>query len=76
MKTQEEIRAEIDKLLEEDRLDEADALVEQLIPVSAEEFRRRLEEAPYDDEPLTEADREALDRARAIIEGTAARRPA
>lgn len=69
MKTQEEIRAEIDRLLDEERFDEADALVDQLIPISPEEFRRRLEEAPYDDEPYTEADRVAFARAWKVIRG-------
>lgn len=69
MKTQEQIRAEIDQLLEAERFDEADALVDQLVPVNAEEFRRRLEEAPYDDEPYTDADHAAFARAWKVILG-------
>ena len=34
-------------------------------PISNEEFRRILDEAPLDDEPLTDADREALRLSRA-----------
>ena len=68
MKTQEEIRAEIDMLLETDRLEEAEALIDQLIPVSAEEFRRRLDEAPYDDEPVSAEQRAALDRVHAMFD--------
>lgn len=70
MKTQEQIREEIDRLLEEDRLEEAEALVDQLIPIDAEEFKKRLDAAPYDDEPLSEAQIEASERAWAIIRGT------
>lgn len=64
---EDEILSDIRRLLDEDRFDEADALVELLEPVSEEEFRRRLDEAPYDDEPCTEADRAAFDRARRAI---------
>lgn len=64
MKTQEEIRAEIDRLLDEERFDEADALVDQLIPISPEEFRRRLDEAPYDDEPITPEQQRRMDEVR------------
>jgi len=61
MRTQEEIRAEFDRLIEEDRLEEAEVLAEQILPVSREEFRRRLEAAPYDDEPVTSEQRRRLD---------------
>jgi hypothetical protein len=67
MKTQEQIREEIDRLLEEDRLEEAEVLAERLIPISAEEFLKRLDEAPLDDEPVTAEQRAALDRAWEII---------
>ncbi len=69
MKTQEEIRAEIDRALEEDRIEEAEALGELLVPITAEEFLKRMNEAPLDDEPMTAADREAFGRAWAIIRG-------
>ena len=62
MKTQEQIREEIDRLLEEDRLEEAEVLAERLIPISTEEFLKRLDEAPLDDEPVTAEQRAALDR--------------
>jgi hypothetical protein len=67
MRTQEEIRAEIDMLLEQDRLEEADKLIDQLVPISAEEFRRRLDEAPYDDEPVTPEQQASIDRTRAML---------
>ena len=67
MKTQEQIRAELDRLLEEDRLEEAAELAEQIVPVSAEEFRRRLDEAPLDDEPVTAEQRRRLDALHAAL---------
>ena len=67
MKTQEEIRAEIDRALEDDRIEEAEALIDQLIPISADEFRRRLDEAPYDDEPVTPAQEASIERTRAML---------
>ena len=67
MKTQEEIRAEIDRLLESDRLEEAEVLIDQIIPVSAEEFRRRLDEAPYDDEPVTPEQQQRLNEVHAML---------
>jgi hypothetical protein len=67
MKTQEELRAEFDRLMEEDRLEEAEVLAEQIIPVGREEFRRRLDEAPYDDEPVTAEQRRRLDELHAAL---------
>ena len=67
MKTQEQIREEIDRLLEEDRLEEAEVLAERLIPISTEEFLKRLDDVPLDDEPVTAEQRAALDRAWEII---------
>lgn len=61
MRTQEELRADIDRLLACDRIEEAAALGELLVPVSADELRRRLDEAPLDDEPLTPEQRRRLD---------------
>ena len=61
MKTQEEISEEIQRLLNDDRLEEAEILIEQLVPISAEEFRKRLDAAPYDDEPVTPEQRRRLD---------------
>ncbi len=67
MKTQEQIRAEIDQLLEADRLEEAEILIGQIIPVSAEEFRRRLDEAPQDDEVVTPEQQQRLDEVHAML---------
>lgn len=38
--------------MKEDRLEEAEVLTEQLVPISWEEFARRLNAAPIDDESL------------------------
>jgi hypothetical protein len=67
VRTQEEIREEFDRLLEEDRIEEAEALAEQIIPVSREEFRRRLDEAPYDEEPLTPRQQRRVEELRAAL---------
>ena len=67
MKSQEQIRAEIDRALDDLRLEEAEALIEQLVPITPEEFRRRLDEAPYDDEPVTQKQRESIARVRSML---------
>jgi hypothetical protein len=62
-----DIHARIDALIAEDRLEEALRLTDQLEPISLEEFRRILDEAPLDDEPVSPEQREALDRAWEVI---------
>jgi hypothetical protein len=62
-----ELHARIDALVAEDRLEEALELVDQLEPVSAEEFARILAAAPIDDEPLSPREAEALDQAHETI---------
>lgn len=61
--TNDEIHAEIDRLIEEDRYEDAVRLADQLEPISDEEFLKILREAPIDDEPVSAAQRAALDRA-------------
>ena len=65
-----EIHARIDALIAEDRLEEALKLTDKLEPIPLEELRQILDEAPLDDEPVSRAQREALDRAWEIIRGT------
>ena len=67
MKTQEELRADFQRYFEADMLDEAEAVLDLIQPVSDEEFQKILDEAPQDDEPLTHAQRARLDRLRAIV---------
>jgi hypothetical protein len=62
-----EIHARIDALVEEDRLEEALKLADELEPISKEEFDRILAAAPIDDEPVSPEQRAALDSAWEII---------
>jgi len=64
---QDERRAEIDRLMEEDRLEEASELADQLKQIDADEFMCRLNAAPLDDEPVSPAQRAALARAWEMI---------
>lgn len=48
--------------LPEDLLEEADLLLAELTPISNEEWLRRLNEAPIDDEPLSLKEVIALDK--------------
>ena len=52
---QDELRAEIDRLMERDELEAASLLIDQLEQIDAEEFTRRLNAAPLDDEPVSPA---------------------
>jgi hypothetical protein len=52
----------VDRLPEE-RLSDAEERLSQLTPVLDEEFWNRLEDAPFDDEPLTQRELAALERA-------------
>jgi hypothetical protein len=67
MKTQEELRAEFHRLFAADLLDEAEALLEQLEPLGDEEWRKVLNEAPLDDEPVTASERSGFDEIRRMI---------
>lgn len=62
-KTQEELRAEFRRLFDADMLDEAEKILEQLEPLSDEQWLKQLHEAPLDDEPLTPRELEAIERA-------------
>ena len=67
MKTQEELRADFRRYLDEDLLDEAEAVLDQLEPLSPEEVKRVLDEAPFDDEPVTESERAGFDEIRQLL---------
>jgi len=73
VKTQEELRADFQRLMDADMLDEAEAVLEQLEPLSDEEWQAWLDEAPLDDEPLTPSQRARLDEVRQIAFGSAHR---
>jgi hypothetical protein len=67
--TNAEIHAQIDRLVDEGRFEEALKLVDELEPISAEEFQRILDNAPIDDEPVTPEDERRLAEAHAIFAG-------
>jgi len=56
VKNQDELRAEFRRLFAADMLDEAEAILAQIQPLSDDEWRKMHDEAPIDDEPLTERD--------------------
>lgn len=74
MKTQDELRADLERFLAADMLDEAEAVLDLLEPATDEEWRRMLDEAPLDDEPLTDKERSRLAEAAARRERRAALR--
>ena len=73
MTTQADLRREFQRLLEADMLDEAEAVLEKIEPLSEAEWKEFLANAPEDDEPVTESERRAFDEIRGII-GAADRR--
>lgn len=68
MKTQAELRAEFHRLFEADLLEEADRLLDQLDPLNEEEWRKMLESAPIDHEPVSESERSGFAEIRRVIE--------
>ena len=60
MKTQEELRGEFRRLMAAEELGEAEAVLDQIEPLSDEEWRKWLDAAPVDDEPLTPKEIERL----------------
>ena len=67
MKTQAELRADFQRFLEEDKVEEAEVVLGQLEPLSEEEWQLFLANAPEDDEPITESEREGFDELRRLI---------
>ena len=66
--TNDEIHAEIERLIDEDRFEEAVRLADRLAPITKEAFVKILHDAPVDDEPVTSAQLDRLDAADAAIE--------
>ena len=54
-------------MLEADQLDEAEALLGQLEPLSDEEWSKMLADAPLDDEPVTESERAGFAEIRRLV---------
>jgi hypothetical protein len=67
MKSTDAVWTEYERLLAQDRFDEADALLAQIEPISDEEWLKRLHNAPYDDEPISESLRIRLDTIRSAL---------
>jgi hypothetical protein len=65
MKTQAELRADFQRFLAADMLDEAEAVLDEIEPASDDEWRRMLDEAPLDDEPVSDTERSSLQAAAA-----------
>ena len=61
--TNDEIHAEIERLIEQDRFEEAIRLADELVPISREAFAKILRDAPVDDEPVHPAQLARLDAA-------------
>ncbi len=54
MKTQDELWAEYDRLVAAEEYESAGRVLDQIEPLSDEEWRRKLDEAPMDDEPVSD----------------------
>ena len=61
MTTRQALHDLVDRLPDE-QLAAAEERLSELTPISNEEFWKRLEDAPYDDEPLTEREIRALEK--------------
>lgn len=68
MASQLELHQSIERLMDEGRFEEANALVHELPSISADEMDRILDSAPFDDEPLSPGDLEALAEGRRLRE--------
>jgi len=74
MKTQDELWAEYGRLKAAEEWEAALKLLDLIEPVSDEEWRRRLLEAPLDDEPVSPRLRKDLDEFHASLERQSAKR--
>lgn len=63
MRTADALRIEFRRLLDEDRLDEAEALLGRIEPLTDEEWLNWLNDVPLDDEALTSKEVQRLDAA-------------
>ncbi len=63
MKSDDGLRADVRRLLDEDRLEEAEALLSSVEALSDEDWMQWLEDAPVDEESLSPRERERLDEA-------------
>jgi hypothetical protein len=72
MATQDELRAEFRRLFDEDRIEEASAVLDLIEIPPFEVIKKMLDEAPIDDEPISEMIHERLrlaeERSRARVD--------
>ena len=61
MDNEQELWAEYDRAMAEDDFDTARRILDRIPPLSDEEWRRKLDEAPLDDEPVSPRLRKKLD---------------
>jgi hypothetical protein len=69
MKTQEELCEEFQRLFDADLLDEAEAILDKLEPLSDEEIQQTLKNAPLDDEPVSARERAGFEEIRRFLDG-------
>jgi len=74
MKTQDELRAEYDRLFEAEEYEAAGKILDLIEPISREVWLKILRDAPLDDEPVSPAQRKRLDEAHAALERVASQR--
>lgn len=74
MKTQEELRAEFDRLFEAEDYEAAGKVLDLIEPISTEEWLKILHDAPLDDEPVTDPDRRRLDEVHTSLDRALGRR--
>ncbi|MGE3076611.1 MAG: hypothetical protein AB7N24_21295 [Dehalococcoidia bacterium] len=67
MKTQAELRAEYDRLFEAEDYEAASKILDLIEPISDDEWHAILDNAPLDDEPVSEDLRRRLDEAHAML---------
>ena len=73
MKTQKELWAEYERLKAEERYEEAGKVLDLIEPISDEAWRRILDEAPPEDELLSQKETERLAELTAALDRTVGR---
>jgi len=74
MKTQDELRAEYERLKEAEDYEAAGKILDLIEPISREAWLTVLRDAPLDDEPVSPAQRKRLDEAHAALDRVASQR--
>ena len=71
MKTEQELWAEYDRLMEAEDFEAASKILDIIPPLSDEEWLKKAREVPLDDEPVSPRLRQHLDAIRANLTGAA-----